>query len=257
MLNEPTLQKLTEMRLNGLAAAFREYLEERRPDKLTFDERFGMMIDREWNERQGRSLQRRLKNAKFRQQACVEDINYRHPRGLDRNVMRRLTTLAWMDEHENLVITGPTGVGKSWLACALGNQACRQGRTALYRRLPRLLQELALARADGSYLRELNRLAKVDLLVLDDWGLARLTEAQRHDLLDLLEDRVGSRSTIVTSQLPVKAWHEQLGDPTVADAILDRLIPNAHRIELSGPSIRPRRKDSQVQTPEPQEPPEA
>jgi len=239
MLNEQTCDKLTTMQLHGLAAAFKAYLEQTHGrDELAFEERFGIFVDREWTERQQRRLTNRLKTAKLREPACMEDINYRHPRGLDRSVMQRLATCQWVKDHEAILITGATGLGKTWLACALANQACREGYTSIYVRIPRLMQTLGLARADGSYVRELGRLARADLLILDDWGLGPTNEAQRHDLLEILEDRNGLRATIVTSQIPVAAWHDTIGDPTVADAILDRLVHRAHRIELKGQSLR-------------------
>jgi DNA replication protein DnaC len=238
MLNEQTRDKLYQMKLYGLAAAFNEYLEQ--PDKgdLPFDERLGLMVDREWHTREQRHLQRRLKKAKLREQACIEDVDYRHPRQLDRSVMQRLATCDWIRSHEDVVITGATGLGKTWLADALANQACRQGFSALHARVTRLLEELRIARADGSYVRELNRIAKSDVLVLDDWGLSSLNEEQRRDILEIVQDRHGIRSSVVTSQLPIKKWHDAVGDPTIADAIMDRLVHSAHRIELKGPTMR-------------------
>jgi len=240
MLNEPTCQKLLTMKLFGLAAAFQEYLDHSvsGQDKMTFDQRFGLMVDREWNERQQRRLTRRLAMAKLREQACVEDIDYRHPRNLDRSVLQRLATCQWIRNRENVILHGPTGIGKTWLACALANQACRQGFSALYLRLPRLLHHLHIARGDGSYGKELNRLARTDVLLLDDWALVPLGDRDRRDLLEILEDRYDRHSTIVTSQIPVDRWHEHIGDPTLADSILDRLVHNAHRISLKGPSKR-------------------
>lgn len=242
MLNEETHNKLTSMKLYGLAAAFQGYLEQARgADELSFDERFGIFVDREWTDRQDRRLTNRLKGAKLREPACLEDVDYRHPRGLDRSVMQRLTTCQWVKNHEAVLITGATGLGKTWLACALAHQACREGYTALYVRVPRLLHGLTLARADGSYVRELARMARTDLLILDDWGLAPMGEQERHDMLEVIEDRNGLKATIVTSQVPVANWHDTIGDPTIADAILDRLVNRAHRIELKGPSLRKKR----------------
>lgn len=238
MLSEETHQKLVTMKLYGLAAAFNDYLSERQHDKLSFEERFGLAVDREWTERQERRLKRRLTVAKFRHQACVEDINYRKPRNLDRSVMQRLTTCKWVTDHDNICFTGPAGVGKTWLACALANKACREGYTAIYVRVPRLLHSLEVARADGTYLKALGRLAKTDVLILDDLAMARVSDNGRRDLLEVIEDRCGNRSTIATSQLPVNKWHDTIGDPTIADALLDRLLHRSHRIELKGPSLR-------------------
>jgi DNA replication protein DnaC len=238
MLNEETHQKLVAMKLHGMAAAFDERLKERGNDKLSFEERFGLMVDREWTERQQRRLKHRLSSAKLREPACVEDINYRHPRNLDQSVMQRLSTCRWVAEHENVVISGATGLGKTWLGCALANKACREGYSAIYARLPRLFHTLQIARADGSYIKELSRMAKADVLLLDDLGLSPIGDLERRDLLEVLEDRHGVRSTVVTSQIPVKKWHETIGDPTIADAFIDRLLHRAHRIELKGPSMR-------------------
>lgn len=236
MLNEQTHQKLVAMKLHGMAAAFQQYLDGPAKDNLSFEERVGMMVDREWTVRQERRLKKRLGGAKLREPACIEDIDYRHPRNLDRSVVQRLSACRWVHNHENVIITGATGLGKTWIACALANQACREGWTCRYTRVPRLLNELQIARADGSWARELSRIAKTDLLILDDWGLAPPSESERQDILEVIEDRCGRRSTIVTSQLPVDKWHEHIGDPTLADSILDRLVHSAHRIDLIGSS---------------------
>lgn len=238
MLNEQTHQKLTAMKLYGMAATFQEYLDKIDDAPLTFEERFGLMVDREWIEREQRRLTRRLQRARLREQACVEDIDYRHQRNLDRSVMERLATCQWIERHENLILAGPTGVGKTWIGCALANKACREGYSALYARVPRLLNSLHIARADGSFEKELARLAKTDLLLLDDWGLAPLNDRERRDILEILEDRHNRRSTIVTSQLPIDKWHEHIGEPTIADSILDRLVHNSHRILMKGQSMR-------------------
>ena len=238
MLNEQTHQKLVTMKLHSMATSFQEYLDKIDEEKLSFEERLGLMVDREWNERQQRRVSRRLSIAKLREQACIEDIDFRTPRNLDRSVVQRLATCQWICRHENLIFTGPTGIGKTWIACAMVNNACRQGYSALYVRLPRLLHNLRIAHADGSYLKELARFAKTDVLILDDWGLVTLSETGRQDLLEVLEDRYGRKSSIVASQLPVKKWHEHLGEATIADSILDRLVHNAHRLELKGPTRR-------------------
>jgi DNA replication protein DnaC len=242
MLNEETYDKLVAMKLRGLAATFHDLLDQKGPDKLTFEERFGLMVDREWTERQERRLTRRLQIAKLREPACLEDLDYRHPRGLDRSVMQRLATLRWVREHENAIITGKTGVGKTWIACALGDRACRENFSVRYFRLPRLLEAVRIARGDGTYEKILGQIAKTTVLLLDDWGLAPLEDRARRDVLEILEDRHGRGSTVVCSQIPTKKWHDTVGDPTIADAILDRLIHNAHRIELKGPSMRKKRK---------------
>jgi DNA replication protein DnaC len=226
------------MKLYGLAHALERQMESSSFDKLAFEERVGMLVDQEWTDRQTRKLTRRLAQAKLREQACIEDIDYRHRRGLDRKLMARLSTCQWIDQSQNVILFGPTGVGKTFLACALANKACQESKTALYRRVPRLLNELALARADGSYSRLLARWAKVDVLILDDWGLAPLKDHERRDMLEILDDRYGNRATIVASQLPLKHWHKIIGDPTIADAICDRLVHAAHTITLSGDSMR-------------------
>ena len=240
MLTQPTLDKLQTLRLHGMYHALVEQLHMPDIAALTFEERFGLLVDREITERENRRLTTRLRQAKLRQTACIEDIDYRHPRGLDKALMARLTTCQWVREHLNVLITGPTGIGKTWLGCALGHQACRDGLTALYLRLPRFLQELPLAKGDGRYGKLLTTLAKTDVLILDDWGLAPLSDENRRALLEIVDDRHDRRATIITSQLPVEHWHDALGDPTLADAILDRLVHNAYKIVLQGESKRKR-----------------
>ena len=238
MLRHPTLAKLHTLRLSGMAIALEE--QQNLPDieALPFADRLGLLIDREETERQNRLLKSRLSRARLRQSACLEDLDYQTPRGLDRHLMIELATGQWLREHLNLLITGPAGIGKSWIACALAHQACRYGFTALYLRLPRLIEELALARAEGTYAKRLAQLARIDLITLDDWGLIPLTAEARRDLLELLDDRHQRKSTPVTSQLPVEHWHDYLGDPTLADAILDRLVHGSYRLNLRGESMR-------------------
>ena len=210
---------------------------------LAFDERFGLLVDAEWLDRQNKRLARNLREAKLRlSDACIEGIDYPARRKLDKAVIRGLASCTWIHEHHNVVITGPTGVGKTYIACALAQQACRKGYRVLYRRVPRIFDEILLARADGTYPRWLAKVARFDVLVLDDWGLVPLAESERRDLLEIMEDRYGNRSTILTSQMPVAQWHDQVGDPTIADAFCDRLLHNAHRIELHGPSRRQEKK---------------
>lgn len=242
MLTHPTLDKLHALRLAGMAKAFQEQLDMPDIDALSTAERIGLMADRELTERDNRRLTTRLRKAKLRHQAAVEDIDYRHPRGLEKSLMKKLATSQWVREHLNVLICGPTGIGKSWLGCALAHKACRDGFTALYARLPRFFRELTLARGDGRYHKLMTTMAKTDLLVLDDFGAGTLNDEHRHDLLEILEDRYGLRSTIVTSQYPVDHWHDVIADPTLADAILDRLVHNAYKLELKGESMRKKRK---------------
>jgi DNA replication protein DnaC len=240
MLTPPTLDKLQTLKLSGMYHALVEQLQMADIGALSFEERFGLLVDRELTERDTRRLTTRLRQAKLRQTACIEDTDYRHPRGLDKALMARLATCQWIRERHNGLITGPTGIGKTWLGCALGHKACRDGLTVLYLRLPRFLQELPIAKGDGRYRKLMTTLAKTDLLILDDWGLAPLSDEQRRDLLEIVEDRHDCRATLITSQLPVEHWHEALGDPTLADAILDRLVHNAYKITLQGESMRKR-----------------
>lgn len=239
MLQQPTLEKLFSLRLAPMANAWTAQQKDTSLQSLSFDERFALLVDAEYLARDNRRLTRLLKDANLRiQGACVEDVDVSPNRGLDRAMLRQLASCSWIADHLNVLVTGPTGVGKSYLACALGQSACRKGIRTAYRRLPRLLDELALARAEGSYARALARFARADLFVLDDWGLGSLSEPQRHDLLELIEDRYGRLATVVTSQLPVAKWHDWIGEPTIADALLDRLVHNAYKIELKGNSKR-------------------
>lgn len=236
---EPIMEKLYAMRLGAMAAAWDEQRRQPKYAELGFDDRLGMLVEAEHLARDNRRLSRLLRDAALRiPDACIEDVEAGATRGLDKAVVLQMGQCAWVDKHLNVLITGATGVGKSYLGCALGQAACRRGLRVLYRRTPRLLDELALAKADGTYGRLLKKLARTDVLILDDLGLGRLNDAQRHDLLEVLEDRYNRVSTVVTSQLPVKNWHEWIGEPTIADAILDRLVHNAHRFALKGHSRR-------------------
>jgi len=238
MLIHPTLDKLQTMKFTGMQRTLIEQMESPECQSLSFDERFGMLVDCEYTERENRRLRTRLKKAKLRQTAAVEDIDYRHPRGLDKPLMLSLATCQWIRQHHNCIITGPTGVGKSYLACAIGHKACRDGYTVLYFRSSRLFQDLAIARGDGRYDKLLKALLRADLLILDDWAAARLDEIERRDLFEIVEDRHDRRSTLIAAQMPVKHWHDIIGDATLADAILDRLIHNAYTITLKGESMR-------------------
>lgn len=238
MLHHPTRESLKALRLFGMLHALEEQQESEEWNGLSFDERLGLLVDRERIEQDNRSVSARLRRARLGQQAAIENVDLRPSRGLDRGLFTSLASCAWIAQHHNLLVTGPTGVGKSWLACAFGHKACREGYSVLYHRIGRLFAELSTARGEGRYLRLLKILAQVELLVLDDWGLAPLTGDQLRDLLEILEDRHGRKSTLITSQLPVEHWHEWLGEATLADAIMDRLIHNAHKINLKGDSLR-------------------
>lgn len=240
MLQHPTHEKLNRLKLFGMARALAEQ-SKLNLEHLDFEERLGLLVDRETTERDGKALAMRLQRAKLKPNTAAEDTDYRHARGLDKALYQRLLAGQWLTEKQNVILTGPTGVGKTWLACALAHQACRQGYSAYYVRLPRLLDELGIGRADGRYSKLLKQLARIDVLLIDDWGLATLDDVHRRDLLELLDDRHGTRSTIVTSQLPLEHWHAAIGDGTLADAILDRLVHNAHQLCLKGDSLRKKR----------------
>ena len=238
MLTHPMLDQLAQLGLTGMAQAFAELEASGEGATLTHADWLGLLLDREITHRRDKRLAARLRYASLRHQAVVEDVDYRAPRGLDRALFHKLAGGEWIDAHDNLILCGPTGVGKSWLACALGHKACRDNRSVLYQRVPKLFADLALARGDGRYARIMRTLSGAQLLILDDWGLDPLDAGARRDLYEILEERYGRRSTILTSQVPVDKWHEVIGDPTYADAILDRLVHNAHRIDLTGDSLR-------------------
>jgi len=242
MLTHPIMDKLQAMKFYGMHKAFEEQLQMADLEKLSFEERFGLLVDREMTERDERRLNTRLKKAKLRHQACIEDIDFSQSRGLDKQLILSLSSCDWLKAHYNVFVLGPTGVGKSYLACALAQKACRQGYSALYLRLPKLLSDLSLAKGDGRYGKLMAGFARTDLLVLDDWGLTKLNREQRRDFLEIIEDRYDLHSTIITSQLPVSHWHEIIDDPTLADAILDRLVHNAYQINLKGESMRKKKR---------------
>jgi DNA replication protein DnaC len=250
MLTHPTIEDLKAMGMTGMAEAMAEQLDDTSAQAMVFEDRLAVLVDRERRHRETRRYQTRLRQAQLRLKAHVEDIDYAASRGLDRGLVQHLATNQWIRDGRNLLITGASGVGKSFLACAFGEKACRANLDTRYHRLPRLLEELALARTDGRYPRLLKRLARADLLILDDWGLATMTAEQRRDLLEVLDDRCGRAATLVTSQFPVSQWHELIGEATVADAILDRLIHGAHRIELAGESMRRRYARAETATDE-------
>lgn len=238
MITHPILDRISELKLTGMHKALTEQLQMPDIEEMDFMARLGLLVERETSERANRRLSTRLKKAKLRQQACVEDIDLCAPRGLDRELILSLASCEWINKAHNILITGSTGTGKSFLACALAHKSCLEGYTVRYLRLPRLMEELGIAHADGSYGKKMMELARTNLIILDDWGLAPMTRPQAQDLLELLEDRHGLKSTIVTSQLPIESWHQYLGDKTLADAILDRLIHSAYRLQLKGESMR-------------------
>lgn len=241
MLNQPTIEKLTAMKLSGMAKAFADQMQ--RPDvaSLCFEERFGLIVDFQMTELENRRMQNRLRTAKLRLCASIEDLDLRQGRGLDRAMILSLAQNHWVTHHHNILVTGPTGAGKSYLACALAQKACRDGHTVLYQRLPRLLHDIAVARLDGRYHKLMAPIGKCEVLVLDDLLISPLTTEEQRELLEIVEERYDRKATIVTSQLPIKAWYDAMQDPTLADAILDRLVHNAYRLELKGESMRRKR----------------
>jgi DNA replication protein DnaC len=242
MLTQPTIEKLCAMRLKGMAEAFRQQQESADCQQLSFEERLGLLIDRQWTWRENHALDRRLRNGRLQGPACIEDVDYRAARGLDRQLVRSLTLESvWVREHQNLFLLGPTGIGKTWLGRAFAQKACRDGYTALFYKAVELFRDLAMSRADGRHGKLLYQLGRVDLLIVDDWAMAPLAEAERRDFLEICDTRYQARSTLLTSQIPVANWHAQIGDPTIADSILDRLVHNAHRLELKGESMRKKR----------------
>jgi DNA replication protein DnaC len=238
MLTQQTLERLNDMRLTGMAEALASQIQQPDIRELSFEERLGLMVDQEWIYRQDRRLTRLLRQAKLRIPACIEDIDYRHPRGLDRALLQSLAQCQWIRSHQSILIAGPTGCGKTYIACALANAACRQGFKARYYRLARFMADLAMAKGDGTHPKLLQTLAKTNVLVLDDWGLAPLTETESRELLEVIDDRVNCRSTIIASQIPIAEWHGTMSDPSAADAILDRLVHGAYKIALRGDSMR-------------------
>ncbi|MGH8286194.1 MAG: IS21-like element helper ATPase IstB [Steroidobacteraceae bacterium] len=238
MVTEETIKKLLELKLDAMAKALRELLETAPGSGMSFEEQIGLLVEREWTDRRNRQLARRLKEAKLGLSACLEDVLCDPGRGIDKATVRSLASCQWVTRKQNVIAVGATGSGKSFLGAALAQAACRSGYRALCTRVPRLLAELAIARADGTYIATLARIAKVHVLVLDDFLLAPIEDSERRDLLEILEDRYGKTSTVITSQVPTKAWHEMLADPTIADAICDRLVHNAHVLSLRGPSMR-------------------
>ncbi len=238
MLIEQTLEKMHAMKLTGMAEAVTQQRQSSQYPDLSFDERLGLLVDAEWTAREQRKLTRRLRAATLRYPASLENVNFKHRRDLDRSQVLALGTCGWISERHNLIVTGPTGIGKSFLCSAFVERACRSGFVAAYTRMPRLLHDLAVGRGDGSYTRLLTRLGKLDLLAIDDWLLAPLRDSERRDLIEVTEERSERSSTLIASQLPISDWHGAIGDPNQADAICDRLLHNAHRIALKGASMR-------------------
>ena len=243
MTIQQVIEQLNALKLTGMAAALLHQREQPDIHALPFEQRLGLLVEREIIERDNRRLSRLLKTAKLRVPACVEEIDYRHPRGIDRAYFTELTHGHRIERKQNLCLTGSTGTGKTWLACAFGNQACRQGYSVRYLRVPRIFELLRIAHGDGSYPRLMSRFAKTDLLILDDWGIQKMNSAQRNDLMEVIEDRHGLKSTLIASQLPIEHWHDYIGEATLADAILDRLLHNAHRLPLKGESMRKNNKN--------------
>jgi DNA replication protein DnaC len=248
MLLEQTMEQLRELKLYGVIAALEQQINTIESHQLSFEERFGLLIDREIMDRGNRRITDLLRRARLRHLACIEDIDYQHPRGLEKSKMATLISCDFIRHHQNLLITGPTGCGKSWLACAIGQQACRQRMTVRYIRMAKLLEELRISHADGTYIKLLNHLAKFELLILDDFGLDPLNRQDQLDLLELIEDRYQLKSTLITSQLPIKHWHDYIGEPTIADAVMDRLISQSHQLELklTGDSMRKDKKTNRT-----------
>jgi DNA replication protein DnaC len=248
MLTQPTVEKLYALRLNGMADAFRTQQQDPNIGQLSFEERLALLVDQQWNWKQNRALARRLLNARLNGNACLEDIDFRQARGLDRSLVRSLAADSnWVRQHQHIFLIGPTGIGKTYVARALAQKACRDGFTAFYTRASQLFRDLAAARADGSLRSLLHRLARTDVLIVDDWAMAPLADTERRDFLEICDDRYPTRSTILTRQLPLASWHDQIGDPTIADSILDRLVHNAHHLQMQGESMRKKRSAKEGQ----------
>ena len=241
MLTQPTIEKLNSMKLTAMAKAFADQMQCPDITQLTFEERFGLIVDHQMTDLENRRMQSRLRKAKLRLPASLEDLDFKQGRGLDRSTVMSLALNQWVTSHHNILVTGPTGAGKSYLACALAQKACRDGYATLYQRVPRLLQEIAVSRLDGRYAKLIAPITRCEVLILDDLLISPLTREEQRELLEIVEERYDRKATIVTSQLPVKAWHDAMQDPTLADAILDRLVHNSYKLELKGESMRRKR----------------
>lgn len=247
MLTNQTIEKLQRLKFSGMEKAFEEQLQMPQVKELSFEERFGFLVDRELTERENRKLTNRLRKAQLKENACIENIDFKNTRGIEKSIILSLSDCEWARRKQNIIISGPTGVGKTYISCALAQKACREGLTAVYYRISRLFEELEISKGDGRYIKTLEKVSKSDVLVLDDFGISVLEQNEREHLLEIIEDRYNIRSTIIATQVPIEKWHEVIHDLTIADAILDRLVHNAHKIEMQGSSMRKKKNITEIQ----------